>query len=76
MPFILIGDSGQHDPDIYQEITESYPGRILAIYLRDVNRRKKMERVKNLYKNYTRVPVLLVDDTEAAINHAKDQGFI
>lgn len=76
LPFILIGDSGQHDPDIYQEITESYPGRILAIYLRDVNRRKKMERVKNLYKNYTRVPVLLVDDTEAAINHAKDQGFI
>ncbi|WP_313111796.1 App1 family protein [Aequorivita sediminis] len=76
LPFILIGDSGQHDPDIYQEITESYPGRILAIYLRDVNRKKKMERVKKLYKDYTRVPVLLVEDTEAAINHAKEQGFI
>lgn len=33
LPFILIGDSGEHDPDIYIEIAEEFPDRILAIYL-------------------------------------------
>ncbi len=36
MPFVLIGDSGQHDPEIYQEIVARHPGRVLAVYIRDV----------------------------------------
>lgn len=36
MPFVLIGDSGQHDPEIYRQITERHPGRVLAVYIRDV----------------------------------------
>ncbi|MBW3545955.1 MAG: DUF2183 domain-containing protein, partial [Bacteroidetes bacterium] len=35
LPFILIGDSGQHDPEIYEEIVRDYPKRILAVYIRD-----------------------------------------
>lgn len=35
-PFVLIGDSGQHDPEIYREITARHPGRVIAIYIRDV----------------------------------------
>ena len=53
-----------------------YPGRILAIYLRSVNHKKKMLRVINLYKDYTKIPVLLVDSTSDAIKHAKINGFI
>ena len=34
--FVLIGDSGQEDPKIYREIVKTFPGRILAIYIRDV----------------------------------------
>src|SRR5687768_3167557 len=34
--FVLIGDSGQEDPKIYREVVKKYPGRILAIYIRDV----------------------------------------
>lgn len=34
--FILIGDSGQHDPEIYRDLAREYPGRILAAYIRDV----------------------------------------
>lgn len=33
LPFILIGDSGQQDPEIYREIVEAYPGRVLAVYI-------------------------------------------
>ena len=28
--FVLIGDSGQHDPEIYARIVESHPGRVLT----------------------------------------------
>ncbi|MGO3181594.1 MAG: App1 family protein [Aequorivita sp.] len=76
LSFILIGDSGEHDPDIYTEIAEAHPERILAIYLRNVKHKKKMLRVKGLFKNYETVPVLLVEDSKAAIEHAKEMGFI
>lgn len=34
--FILIGDSGEHDPEIYAGIARANPGRIRHIYIRDV----------------------------------------
>ncbi|HET8790698.1 MAG TPA: phosphatase domain-containing protein [Modicisalibacter sp.] len=37
LPFVLIGDSGQHDPEVYAQIVRDYPGRIRAIYIRNVN---------------------------------------
>ena len=37
LPFVLLGDSGQHDPEIYAEIVRENPNRILAIYIRDVS---------------------------------------
>ncbi|SFZ90894.1 Uncharacterized conserved protein [Flaviramulus basaltis] len=76
LKFILIGDSGEHDPDIYMQIVNLFPNRILAIYLRSVNHKKKMLRVKGLYENYKTIPVLLVDKSEEAIEHAKLHGFI
>ena len=36
LPFVLIGDSGQHDPEVYAEIVAAHPGRIAAIYIRNV----------------------------------------
>ncbi|MFS4482457.1 App1 family protein [Hyunsoonleella sp. 2307UL5-6] len=74
--FILIGDSGEHDPDIYKEIAQHYPDRISAIYLRSVKHKKKMLRVKALYKDYKNTPVLLVESSTQAITHAKKNGFI
>jgi phosphatidate phosphatase APP1 len=38
MPFVLIGDSGQKDPEIYRRIVERHGGRIRAVYIRDVAR--------------------------------------
>ncbi len=34
--FILIGDSGEHDPEIYGAIARRYPARIRHIYIRKV----------------------------------------
>lgn len=36
LPVILIGDSGQHDPELYSEFVHRYPGRIEAVYIRDL----------------------------------------
>ncbi len=75
MSFILIGDSGEKDPDIYLEIAETYPNRIKAIYLRSVKSKKKITRVTELLKGQT-TPILLVNSSEEAITHAKAQGFV
>ena len=35
--FILIGDSGEQDPEIYAQIVRRHPQRIRAIYIRSVD---------------------------------------
>lgn len=76
LKFILIGDSGEHDADIYKEIAALHPGSILAIYLRSVAHKRKMERVKGLFEDYKTTPVLLVESSDQAIAHAKENEFI
>ena len=76
LPFILIGDSGENDVDIYIEIAAQFPGRIKAIYLRSVKHKKKILRVKSLLGKYKTTPALLVETSEQAIIHAKANGFI
>jgi hypothetical protein len=34
--FILVGDSGERDPEIYAAIAREHPGRIAHVYIRDV----------------------------------------
>ncbi|WP_191858091.1 App1 family protein [Hanstruepera ponticola] len=74
--FILIGDSGEHDADIYMEIAQSYPNRVKAIYLRSVKHEEKMLRIRGLFESYKTTPVLLVDSSEQAVAHAREHGFI
>lgn len=74
--FILIGDSGEHDPAIYTDIAAQFSDRILAIYLRSVKHRGKMERVRSVVENFKTVPVLLVKTSEEAEAHAYEHGFI
>ncbi|QTD36867.1 DUF2183 domain-containing protein [Polaribacter batillariae] len=76
LSFILIGDAGEYDADIYIEIVKLYPNRIKAIYLRSVKHVKKMARIKKLIKNYFDTPILIVHSSEEAIEHAKKHGFI
>ncbi len=37
-PFVLLGDSGQEDAEIYVGLAEAWPGRVSAIYVRDVSK--------------------------------------
>lgn len=76
LKFILIGDIGQHDPYIYLEVANAYPSRIAAIYLRNVAHKKKIKQVQALYSGFNTVPVLLIENNEQALKHAKEYGFI
>jgi len=33
---VLVGDSGQHDPEVYSETARRFPGQIRRIFIRDV----------------------------------------
>jgi len=74
--FILIGDSGEHDASIYTDIAAQYRDRILCIYLRSVSHTGRMQRVKSIVDNFSTTPVLLVETSLAAEEHARAQGFI
>jgi len=76
MEFVLIGDGGEHDADIYIEIAEAFPKRIKAIFLRSVKHKKKMLRIKGLFENYKKTPAFLVESSAEAIEFAVAQGLI
>ena len=78
LKFILVGDSGQADPEIYLELVEQNPDRILAIYIRDVSEAVRDRQVQSLIARAEShgVPMLLVPDTHAAAVHAVSQGFV
>ncbi|HEX8561587.1 MAG TPA: phosphatase domain-containing protein [Flavobacterium sp.] len=76
LKFIMIGDSGEHDATIYTEIAAQFPHRILCIYLRSVNHRRKMQVVKSIVDNFRTIPVLLVQSSAEAEAHARANGFI
>ncbi|MBC3785326.1 App1 family protein [Spirosoma utsteinense] len=78
LPFVLIGDSGQQDPEIYTQVVRENPGRIRAIYIRDVTPETRDASVRELIRTAetSHVPMLLVTDTVAAAEHAASLGLI
>jgi phosphatidate phosphatase APP1 len=39
--FILFGDSGEKDPEIYKQVNKEFPGRIIATYINNVTKDSK-----------------------------------
>ncbi len=76
--FILIGDSGQKDAEIYQKVIKEFPGRVLAVYIRDVSKEARDEAVRAIAATLkdSGVEMLLVRDTEEAAIHASQHGYI
>ncbi|MGM0576920.1 MAG: App1 family protein [Myxococcota bacterium] len=78
LPFVLIGDSGQRDPEIYHRAVQDHPGRILAVYIRDVSEGARRREVLAIAEDVHAlgVDMLLVPDTVAAAEHAAERGWI
>lgn len=78
-PFVLIGDSGQHDPEVYAQIVEAHPGRVLAVYIRNVTR--DAARIQEIVRLAAAVAasgssLVLAADSVAMAEHAAGLGLI
>ena len=79
LPFILIGDSGEADPEIYHEIVQQYGERILAVYIRNVSRDlERPEAVRALAGEIVDAgsELVLADDSLSMARHAARRGWI
>lgn len=79
LPFVLIGDSGQHDPEVYASIVAAHPDRVRAVYIRDVSRDAgrvaEIERLAEAVAAAGSSLVLAPDSTTIA-EHAAGLGLI
>lgn len=77
IPFILIGDSGQHDAEIYLQVVKDFPGRVKMVYIRDVDPASHKKVLKIAEKiGKLGVEMMLVTDTIEAAHHAVSKGWI
>lgn len=78
LPFVLIGDSGQHDPEIYLTAVRRFPGRIAAIYIRHVSDSRRAVEVAALAgeANSLGVIMLLAGDSSEVDADARRRGLI
>ena len=75
--FVLLGDSSQQDPDIYTSVVKHFPGKIHAVYIRDVyakNKKKVSETLIELEK--AGVPCCLFEHSPDAIAHSRKIALI
>lgn len=78
LSFVLIGDSGQGDPETYLRAVQDHPGRIRAVYLRDVSspRRDREARAACDRIRTHGIQAVLAADSTVVAEHAAEHGFI
>ncbi len=78
LKFVLVGDSGEKDPAIYAEIVRRHPGRVLAVYIRDISEAFRDESIGQLRAEVHKagVDLVLASDSLTAASHAMALGLI
>jgi len=77
MPFVLIGDSGERDTDVYMDIARSYPGRILGIFIRDIEIPGRALRIRRLMEEAQGEIVMhIIKSYREAAQFAQELGWI
>ena len=78
LPFLLLGDSGQEDPEIYSQIVSEFPKRIVGIYIRDVTGQERKRSIETLAKTVTENQSFLELSHESItmMKDAKARGLI
>ncbi len=79
LKWVLVGDSGQADAEIYAEATREFPDRVLAIYIRDVDPETDSvfdHGVDKITSTVSGTPMLRVRDSDAIAEHARSIGLL
>lgn len=78
LPVVLVGDSGQRDPETYAGVARAYPGRVAAILIRDVDgrasRRRALGRLQSRL-DHRGVPLMVADSSDALRHRAVMLGL-
>ena len=78
LPAILIGDSGEKDPEIYAQVVKEYPGRIDAVFIRDVTEKDRDQKLAKMIAPMVaqNIPFYLVETTDEAELRAKELNLV
>jgi phosphatidate phosphatase APP1 len=81
LPAVLIGDSGQHDAELYASVAKEFPDRIIAIYIRDVDPHHDSAhdaKVDAIIKDRSGggIPMLRGRDSQAFAAHMQSVGLL
>src|SRR5215218_2006498 len=75
--FVLLGDSSQHDPYIYESLVKHFPHQIHAVYIRDVYEKNKQKVTEVLQSiEAAGVPCCFFSHSSEAILHSQKIGLI
>jgi phosphatidate phosphatase APP1 len=78
LPFVLIGDSGEQDPEIYSSVVRDHPRRIVAIYIRAVHSDPARTAAIDALiaaAEPTSAQLVVVQDSDMAAAHAAAAGL-
>jgi phosphatidate phosphatase APP1 len=79
LPFVLIGDSGEQDPEIYAQVVRDFPDRVRVIYIRCVDpspaRLAAIDALVAAVRDCG-TQLVLAQDSAAAAAHAAAEGLI
>ena len=79
LPFVLIGDSAESDPEIYAEVVRRHPDRVRCVYIRSVRlETARVTAIERLTADLapTGCQLVLAPDSELAAAHAAAEGLI
>jgi phosphatidate phosphatase APP1 len=79
LPFILIGDSSEADPEIYHSVVHQYGDRILAVYIRNVDwDPERSTAIHALAEEILEAgsELVLADDSLSMARHAARRGWV
>jgi phosphatidate phosphatase APP1 len=73
--FVLLGDSGQKDPELYYKIAQKYPQQIAAIYIRYI---KHKPSIRNYIHelNPLGIEMRLFKKSEDVLKDARKKGIL
>lgn len=76
LKFILVGDIAGDDPVLYYEIQQEFPVQVLAVYIRDINHRRKQKKFAQWLDKRSFPNLFVMKNALEGAMHAVDRGWI
>lgn len=77
LKFVLIGDSGEKDADIYHSVAKRHPDRIAAVIIRNVKNNRNAQRIRRMFGRLpAELNYHLVKNSEEAAIHLARMGYL